>query len=69
MGKQRCLQFVLIWQQNGNNMAMVIDSVKLDNVTEVNTFKLTKNIVLIICIIFIFPEIVRPVITIIKYKV
>jgi len=44
-------------------------SVNLDNVTEVNTFILTKYIVLFICIIFSFPEIVLPVVTIIKNKV
>jgi len=44
-------------------------SVKLDNITEVNTFILTKNIVLFVCIIFIYLEIGRPVITIIKHKV
>ena len=38
-------------------MAVGTVSVKLDVVTEVNTFILTKNIVLFICIIFIFPEI------------
>ena len=50
-------------------MAMRIVSVELDNVTEINTFILTKNSFLFIFIIFIFPEIVRPVITIIKHEV
>jgi len=50
-------------------MAMRIVSVKLDYVTEVNTFILTKYIVLFMFTNFIFPEIVRPVITIIKHKV
>jgi len=68
-GKQRCLQVVFISQQNGNNMAMGTVSVKLDNVTEINTFILTKNIVLFICIIFIFSKIVSQVIIIIKHEV
>jgi len=48
---------------------MIFASVKLENVTEINIFLLTKNIYLFIFIIFIFPEIVRPVITIIKHEV
>ena len=55
IGKQRCLQFVVTWQQNGNNMAIRIVLVKLSVVPEVTTcilqnidlYCLPLNIVLI----------------------
>ena len=48
---------------------MRIVSVEIDNVTEVNTFILTKYMVLFLCIIFIFPKLVSRVMTILKHEV
>jgi len=56
------LQAVLVRKLNGNNMALGSVSVKLDNVTELNThatkhriISLTKSVVLIYVLTFVFP--------------